>query len=38
MHSKHVETCKCFVIHILMYLCNKEYKDTFSNPALMDEN
>ena len=25
-----------FIIHILLYLCKKEYKDTFSNPALMD--
>ena len=27
-----------FIIHILVYLCNKEYKDTFFNTALMDQN
>ena len=26
-----------FIIHILVYLCNKEYKDTFFNTALSDK-
>ena len=26
-----------FIIHILVYLCNKEYKDTFFNAVFSDK-